>query len=120
VTRPLLTVACLCVFARVAQSQPKDADLAARIASLEKRVAELEAALKKAGPPLAKTDIETRLVGVWVVTDEDRKDAILTDLVLRANGTCAFVAKETGLRTAGTYQVIGRQFSIEAGVQTWN
>lgn len=104
------------------RAQPKPPpDLAAQVAALEKRVAALEAALKKA--PAAdptKTEVANKVVGNWIVADDTNKDAVFTDLVLKADGTCQFVARVVGPRPTGTYQVIGKQIVVMSGVETWS
>ena len=116
-TRALL-ILCLCPLFAVAQ--PKDADLAAKVADLEKRVAALEAALKTApAPDPTRTEVANKVVGNWTVTAEDLKDAIFTDLVLKADGMCDVSIKILGPRS-GTYKVVGRQLSVIGNVESWN
>jgi hypothetical protein len=90
---------------------PKEADLLKRIEQLEKRIADLEKAIKER--PSVKepaTATEKNLIGNWTITDDSKKTAIakklnwanwtteparsgrlITDLNLKADGTCALV-----------------------------
>src|SRR4051812_3593481 len=102
-TRHLLAAVCLCLVPPAVRAQPKEGDLAAKLAALEKRVADLEAALKKA-PPVDPSQSETaaKVVGNWVVTDEDRKECVFTDLMLKADGKCEFVPAKMGPLTGSS------------------
>jgi hypothetical protein len=117
-----LTLACLLVpVFGLRADPPKESDLAAKVAALEKRVAELEAALKRTPPAdPGKTEIANKVVGNWTVADDNLKDAVFTDLVLRTDGKCEFVVKEFGPRVGATYIVVGKQLSVTYGVETWN
>jgi hypothetical protein len=79
----------------------KEAELLKRIEQLEKRVAELE----KARPPGKEpaTETEKKLVGNWTITDADKKAAAdkkmfrWTDLIMKADGTCALVGSDPSI-----------------------
>jgi hypothetical protein len=100
------------------QSKDKDADLRTQIQQLEKRVAELEKQIKElraSAKEAPRTEAETKLVGVWLIADADKKDALFSDMKLNGDGTYALVGM---LNTDnGTYRVIGKQieFTIPAG-----
>jgi hypothetical protein len=94
---------------------PREADLLKRIEQLEKRVADLEKAIKER--PSVKepaTATEKKLIGTWTITADSKKTAmakklnwanrttepgpgsarsgrLITDLNLKADGTCALV-----------------------------
>ena len=88
----LVAASVLILSARTAFAEPdKDADLAARVRQLEKRVAALEEALKKIDPSSAKasrTEVENALIGVWELADVDKKQFAFTDMKLNGDGTC--------------------------------
>ena len=118
-----LTLACLLCMTLAAPVRGQEVDLATRVAQLEKRVAELEAALKRGTAELAKTDAENKLVGSWTVTEADRKSAVFNDLVLKADGTCEITIRSFA-RPNSKYKVIGKQLIVEAAVtgavsETW-
>jgi len=92
----------------------KEADLATRVQQLEKRVAELEAAIKKAATDLPKTESENKLMGIWTVTDADRPAAVFVDLVLKSDDRCDVVIRSFGSRANATYKLIGKQLIVEA------
>jgi hypothetical protein len=104
---------------------PKEAELLKRIEQLEKRVTELEKAIKE-GRPSGKepaTETEKKLVGSWVITDDDMKAAAdkkiipLTDLKMKADGTCGLVVQDHIYANA-KYHVtaIGRVTEIDISV----
>jgi len=107
---------CMVLAAPVSADPAKDADLAARVAQLEKRVAELEAALKKAVPDLPKTETEAKMVGRWSVTDADAKLAIFQDLALKPDGSCEVVIRSVGARSNATWNVVGKQLVVNATI----
>jgi hypothetical protein len=114
---PLLLASCVAfASARPAFAEPdKDADLAARVKQLEKRVADLEEALKKIDPSSAKasrTELENALIGVWELTDVDKKQLACTDMKLNGDGTCDLVAPPGGLSGDGKYKVVGKELSL--------
>jgi hypothetical protein len=107
-TRLITLMAVLALFAsyavilspRAALADPDKApELLKRIEQLEKRVAELEQVIKErlpsGQPPPAET--EKKLVGNWVIAENDKKTAaekrleLLTDLNMKADGTCDVV-----------------------------
>jgi hypothetical protein len=113
---------------------PKEAELLKRIEQLEKRVAELEKAIKERGPSGKETaaEIEKKLAGNWVITDDDKKTAadkklpVWTDLKMNADGTCAMVWHDGTVYATEKYQVteIGSVTRISSeqkidGVSTW-
>jgi hypothetical protein len=116
----LLAASVLILSARAAFAEPdKDADLAARVQQLEKRVAALEEALKKIDPSSAKasrTEVENALIGVWELADVDKKQFACTDMKLNGDGTCDLVATPTGGSGGGTYKVIGKELSLTWGL----
>jgi hypothetical protein len=67
-----------------------------------------------------KTRVANYLVGTWVITPSSRDEpaAVVTDLVLKLDGTCEIVSK-AGIRPNGTYRLTGRQLMIRGGVETW-
>jgi hypothetical protein len=83
----------------------KEAELLKRIEQLEKRVAELEKKLPKERPPGKEptTDTEKKLVGNWTITDADKKTAAdkkifrVTDLNMKADGTCALLGSDPSI-----------------------
>src|SRR5262245_22971551 len=95
----------------VTVDQSKDAEPRAQIQQFEKRVAELEQAIKelRASPGEApRTETEKKLVGTWVVSDADKKTAWFTDMKLKGDGTCDLVGSDgKALSAERTYQVIG-------------
>ena len=103
----------------------KEAELLKRIEQLEKRVAELEKAIGDRGPSGKDpaTETEKRLVGSWVITDDDMKAAAdkkiipLTDLKMKADGTCGLVVQDNIYANA-KYHVtaIGRVTEIDISV----
>ncbi len=109
---------------------PKEAELLKRIEQLEKRVADLEKAIKER--PSVKepaTATEKNLIGNWTITDDAKKTAIAkklplvpakgrefvvwTDLNMKADGICALVMRGE-LYTHAEYRVtvIGSVTSI--------
>ena len=92
-------------------------DLATRVQQLEKRVAELEAALKR-GAAEPKTETENKLVGNWTVSDANRREAVFVDLVLKADGRCDVSIRSFGTRSNATYKLIGKQLLVEASNTT--
>jgi len=116
-----LALACLLVPALSLRADPpKESDLVAKVAALEKRVAELEAALKRTPPAdPGKSEIANKVVGNWTVADDNLKEAVFTDLTLRADGTCDFVAKTIGPRSLALYKVIGKQLVVTSASETW-
>ena len=101
-----------------ALGQPARADdLAARVQQLEKRVAELEGMVKQLqGQPRdpARTDAAGRVVGSWVIADEDRKaEGLFTDLRLKADGTGkAVINNRDGQWNNVKYEVVGKQLQV--------
>jgi ABC-type uncharacterized transport system fused permease/ATPase subunit len=118
--------------------QGKDADLLARIQQLEKRVAELEQAIKQlralekrvaeleqaikqpreSAKEAPRTETENKVVGTWVVSDADKKVSPFTDLKLKDDGTCAVVVTDSAAALPnGKYQIIGMQivFTVKIG-----
>jgi hypothetical protein len=90
----------------------KEAELLKRIEQLEKRVTELEKAIKKRPSVNAPaTETEKKLVGSWVITDDDKKTAAdkkispLTDLKMIADRTCAVVFHDGMVVANAKYQV---------------
>ena len=113
---------------------PKEADLLKRIEQLEKRVEELEKKIKERGTSSEETaaEIEKKLAGNWVITDDDKKTAadkklpVWTDLKMNADGTCAMVWHDGTVYATEKYQVteIGSVTRISSeqkinGVSTW-
>ncbi|HKA06533.1 MAG TPA: hypothetical protein VKD71_04695 [Gemmataceae bacterium] len=100
----------------------RDAELAERVKQLEKRVSDLEAALKHGVP--AKTESENKLVGIWAVAESDRAAAVFTDLALKEGGKCDVVVRSFGPRPNATYKVVGKQLIVEASnataTETWS
>jgi hypothetical protein len=98
----------------------KDAELAERVKQLEKRVSDLEAALKHAVP---RTESENKLIGTWAVAESDRSAAVFTDLSLKEDGKCDVVVRSFGPRPNATYKVVGKQLIVEASnstaTETW-
>jgi hypothetical protein len=98
----------------------KDAELAERVKQLERRVSELEAALKHSAP---RTESENKLVGIWAVAESDRASAVFTDLALKEDGKCDVVVRSFGPRPNATYKVVGKQLIVEASnstaTETW-
>jgi hypothetical protein len=95
--------------------QGKDADLRAQVQQLEKRVAELEKQIKDlrtSAREAPRTETEKKLVGTWVVSDADRKEAWFSDMKLNGDGTCSVVTSVIRAGPDGTYRVIGRQISF--------
>jgi hypothetical protein len=95
------------------------------VEQLEKRVAELEAALKKVSAAPSKTDAENKLLGTWSVAESDRNSAVFTDLVLKADGKCDVVVRSFGARPNSKYKVIAKQLIVEASpsgtvTETWD
>lgn len=116
-----LTLVVLFAVAATVRAEPKDADLAAKVADLEKRIAALEAALKVApGPDPTKSEVANKVVGNWAVAEDGLKDCIFTDLVLKADGTCDVSIKTLGPRSAVTYKVVGRQLSVVGSLDRWD
>jgi hypothetical protein len=100
---------------------PKEAELLKRIEQLEKRVADLEKAIKER--PSVKepaTATEKNLIGNWTITADSKKTAIAkkvkdrwTDLKLKADGTCALVwGGEVYDRASYKVTVVGSVTSI--------
>jgi hypothetical protein len=101
-TRTGLLVSCvLFLWGNTAFAQPsKEADLLARIQKLEKRIDELELViirLRASAKEDPRTEVEKKLVGTWLVSDADRKQAkvlqekgvvTLTDLKFKGDETC--------------------------------
>ena len=114
-----LAILCLCPL--VAAAQDKEAEVAALKKKVDELTLELEAA-RKAAPAAdsTKTVVATKVVGTWAVAGDSLKDAIFTDLVLKADGKCDFSTRAFGPRMGATYTVIGRQLSVTAGVESWN
>ena len=91
---------------------PKEAELLKRIEQLEKRVADLEKAIKER--PSVKepaTATEKNLIGNWTITADSKKTAIAkkvkdrwTDLNLKADGTCDLVMRGEVYKK-GSYKV---------------
>jgi hypothetical protein len=100
----------------------KEAELAERIKQLERRVSDLELALKQGVP--AKTESENKLVGIWAVAESDRAAAVFTDLALKDGGKCDVVVRSFGPRPNATYKVVGKQLIVEASnataTETWS
>jgi hypothetical protein len=91
----------------------KEAELLKRIEQLEKRIAELEKKIEEhpSGQEPAK-ETAKKLVGNWVITDEDKKTAadkkipVWTDLKFNGDGTCAMVFQNGTIYPTEKYQVI--------------
>jgi hypothetical protein len=95
--------------------QDKDAELREKIEQLEKRIAELEKQIKElraAAKAAPRTSLEDKLVGTWMVVDDDKKHAWLLDMKLNGDGTCSVAHYSMGAKLNATYQVIGKQVVI--------
>jgi hypothetical protein len=114
----------LFLWGNVAFAQPsKEADLLARIQKLEKRLDELELVIRQlraSAKEDPRTEVEKKLVGTWLVSDADRKQAkvepvkrvTLTDLRFKGDGTCGYVIQSGLAFLDAKYQVIGKQMVI--------
>ena len=125
-TRTGLLVSCvLFLSGNTTFAQPKkEADLLARIQKLEKRLDELELViiqLRASAKEDPRTGVEKKLVGTWLVSDADRKQAkvlqekgvvTLTDLRFKGDGTCGVVIQSGLAFLDAKYQVIGKQMVI--------
>lgn len=118
-TAPILTVAWASIVMTVSgcgpQSNPDDSSV--RVQELEKRVAELESAMKKTPrsvQEMATTKTETNLVGNWVAIDDDRKvDGVIIDLKLKADGTGkAVINHQDPLWNNMRYDLVGKQLQL--------
>ena len=118
--RTLMCLMVLGVAGPLRADPPKDSELAERVKQLERRVSELETALKHAVP---KTESENKLVGIWAVADSDRAAAVFTDLSLKEDGKCDVVVRSFGARPNATYKVVGKQLIVESSnataTETW-
>jgi hypothetical protein len=121
----VLLVSCvLFLSGNIAFAQPsKEADLLARIQKLEKRIDELEllfVRLRASAKEDPRTEVDKKLVGSWLVSDADRKQArvepvkrvTLTDLRFKGDGTCGYVIQSGLVFLDAKYQVIGKQMVI--------
>ena len=110
----------------------KEAELLKRIEQLEKRVAELEEAIKALRPSGKEpaTETEKKLIGHWTIADNDKKTAAdkkifrWADLNFKADGTCALLSNDREvfpLVRDAKYQVtvIGKVTRIEVLPLGW-
>jgi hypothetical protein len=115
VTAALLTATVLMLSARAAFADPdKDADLAAKVQQLEKRVAALEEAIKKLSPATdAPTETERKLLGSWVLAEADKDYPVFTDMNLNDKGACVVEDPKVGTLRGYTFEVTGMTIDFE-------
>lgn len=69
---------------------------------------------------LPKTQTEMKLIGTWIVVDEDRKMAGLWDMKLKPDGTCEITNEVPGSAAVNAkYRVVGSQLHVEQRPLSW-